>query len=77
MPRSAVVTTSTGAWRTMARSRSVLPPAASSTSRPPAPSTKVKAPGRSRATIAVAICVWSSSSNPARDAEATGARGSG
>ena len=47
VPRPAATTTSTGAPRSTARSRSVTPPAPISTSRPPAPSTRVSLPGRS------------------------------
>ena len=58
--------TSTGAARSSAMSRSVTPSAPSSTSRPPAPSTRVsRGHGRPRRTDAPARCGWAAAVRPA------------
>ncbi len=55
VPRSAVTTTKAAAATSTATSRSVTPGSASSTSSPPAPSTRVNRPGRSRSAISRTI----------------------
>ena len=76
VPSPGATTTSTGAARSHARSRSVTPSAPSSTSSPPAPSTRVSFASDRRAPTPTSSSRVGSAS-PARCAAAAGASGSG